>query len=106
MSIDASHNIIPSNVQRVLNQESQTVFLTQEKAPDTFTEAHGAVLSSMKSLSATRYVKVGDTHGKSGFSVLSQILSNIGHNIKALFAGNGSAERASMEQSVNALAER
>ncbi|MBR1843486.1 MAG: hypothetical protein IJ793_01250, partial [Opitutales bacterium] len=66
---------------------------------------HEAVLSSMKSLSATRYVKVGDTHGKSGFSALGQILSNIGHNIKVLFAGNGSADRANLEKSVSALAE-
>ena len=108
MSIDASRNIIPSNIRETLNQGSEFVSSTRGKstvAPKTLAEAHGNVLSSMQSLSATRYVNVGDTHGKSGFSALSQILSNIGHNIKALFAGNGSAERASMEQSVNALAE-
>ena len=105
MSIDTSHNIIPSNIGGTLNQKSQAVFLRGKNAvvPQNFAEAHGNVLSSMESLSATRYVKVGDTHGKSGFSALGQILSNIGHNIKALFSGNGSAERANLEKSVNDL---
>ena len=106
MSVDGSRSIIPSNIQGTLNQGSGTVcFMRRQSkfAQETFTEAHGNVLSSMKALSATRYVKVGDTHGKSGFSALGQILSNIGHNLKALFAGNGSAECDNLQKSVNDL---
>lgn len=101
MSIDTSHNSIPSNIRETLNQDNQTVLLrNQSVAPKNFNEAHGNVLSSMKSLSATRYVKVGDTHGKSGFAALGQILSNIGHNIKALFAGDGSTECKNLDKSI------
>lgn len=114
MIIDTSHNIIPGNVRETLTSEGvRSVTLGKKGRANnnvtlaisgkSFSDVHGAVLSNIKSLSAKRYVRVGDTHGKSGFSALGQILSNIGHNIRALFAGNDSAERDALEASVKNL---
>ena len=102
MSIDASSSLIPNNIRGTLNSQQQGVFPLGRKAvvPKTLSEAHENVLSSMKSLSAARYVKVGDTHGKSGFSALGQILSNIGHNIRALFKGGESKDCEALGEAV------
>lgn len=100
------HNIIPGNIRETLTTEGMnTVFLGKSKtnSVESFSNVHGEVLSSMKSLSAKRYVKVGDTHGKSGFSALGQILSNIGHNIRVLFKGGESKDCKALENVVNDL---
>ena len=101
MSIDSNQNILPSNIGGTLNQESQTVSVGRERGEfgKSFSEVHGNFMSNAQALSATRFVKVFDTQGKG----IGQIFKNIGHNIRALFAGNGSAERTALEADVHNL---
>lgn len=101
MSIDTDQNILPGNIVGTLNQESCSVSVGKERGKfnKSFSEVHGNFMSNAQALSATRFVKVFDTQGKG----IGQIFKNIGHNIKALFAGNGSAERTALEADVHNL---